>query len=127
MTLPSTAWYESLEALEPAGLVFTDMTEGDSWSVNPEDYQTIEQAICRLQADGYRLEACSDGVTRYIRHDAMNAIEACSGTEQAVFFLEKPGHHCTLFVVWGLGEDCIADYSADCQAELDRIEDLIYA
>jgi hypothetical protein len=65
------------------------------------DFQTIEQAICRLQGDGYRLEACSDGVTRYVRHDAMNAIEACSGTEQAVFFLEKPGHHCTL--VCGVG------------------------
>jgi hypothetical protein len=127
MTLPSTAWYESLEALEPADLVFTDMTEDDSWSVNPEDYQTIEQAICRLQADGYRLEACSDGVTRYIQHHPHQAIEACSGTEQAVFFFEKPGHHCTLFVVWGLGEDCIADFSADCQAELDRIDDLIYA
>ena len=118
---------DQLEALEPANLVFTDLTEGDSWSVNPEDYQTIEQAICRLQADGYRLEACSDGVTRYIQHHPHQAIEACGGTEEAVFFLEKPGHHCALFVVWGLGEDCIADYSADCQAELDRIDDLIYA
>ena len=118
---------DQLEALEPAGLVFTDFTEGDSWSVSPDDYLTVEGAICRLQADGYSLEACSDGVTRYIRHNAMNAIEACSGTEQAVFFFEKPGAHCTLFVVWGLGEDCIADYSAHCQAELDRIRDLIDA
>ena len=118
---------DQLEALEPANLVFTDLTEGDSWSVNPEDYRTIEQAICRLQGDGYRLEACSDGVTRYVQHHVSQAIEACSGTEEAVFFLEKPGHHCALFVVWGLGEDCIADYSADCQAELDRIDDLIYA
>lgn len=117
---------DQLEALEPADLVFTDFTEGDGWSVNPEDYQTIEQALCRLQADGYRLEACSDGVTRYVQHHASQAIEACCGTEQAVFFLEKPGHHCTLFVVWGLGEDCIADFSADCQAELDRIDELIY-
>ena len=118
---------DQLEALEPANLVFTDMTEGDSWSVNPEDYWTIEQAICRLQGDGYSLAACSDGVTRYVQHHVSQAIEACSGTEEAVFFLEKPGHHCTLFVVWGLGEDCIADFSADCQAELDRIDDLIYA
>ena len=118
---------DQLEALEPADLVFTDFIEGDSWSVNPEDYRTIEQAICRLQGDGYRLEACSDGVTRYVQHHVSQAIEACSGTEEAVFFLEKPGHHCTLFVVWGLGEDCIADFSADCQAELARIDDLIYA
>ena len=118
---------DQLEALEPADLVFTDFIEGDSWSVNPEDYRTLEQAICRLQGDGYRLEACSDGVTRYVQHHVSQAIEACSGTEEAVFFLEKPGHHCTLFVVWGLGEDCIADFSADCQAELARIDDLIYA
>jgi hypothetical protein len=118
---------DQLEALEPADLVFTDFTEGDSWSLNPEEYLTVEGAIRRLQADGYSLEACSDGVTRYIQHSPHQAIEACSGTEEAVFFLAKPGHHCTLFVVWGLGEDCIADFSADCQAELDRIDDLIYA
>jgi hypothetical protein len=96
-------------------------------SLNPEEYLTVEGAIRRLQADGYSLEACSDGVTRYIQHSPHQAIEACSGTGEAVFFLAKPGHHCTLFVVWGLGEDCIADFSADCKAELDRIDDLIYA
>ena len=115
-----------LEALEPADLAFTDMTEGDTWSVAPEEYRIVEHAICRLQGDGYSLEACSDGVTRYIRHNASNAIEACSGADEAAFFFEKPGHYCSLFVVWGLGEDCIADYSADCQAELDRIDGLIY-
>jgi hypothetical protein len=91
------------------------------------EHRIVESAICRLQSDGYHLKACSDGEDRYIRHDAMSAIEACSGTEEALFFFEKPDHRCTLFVVWGLGEDCIADFSADCQAELARIDDLIYA
>ena len=118
---------DQLESLEPADLVFTDLTEGDTWGIDPIEWNVVEGAICRLQAAGYRLESCSDGVTRYVQHHPAQAMEACSGTEEAVFFLEKPGHHCTLFVVWGLGEDCIADFSADSGAELDRIEDLIYA
>jgi len=95
-------------------------------STTLEEHRIVESAIWRLQGDGYSLEACSDGVTRYIRHNASDAIEACSGSDEAAFFLEKPGHHCSLFVVWGLGEECIADFSADCQAELDRIDSLIY-
>jgi hypothetical protein len=53
------------------------------------EHRIVESAICRLQSDGYHLKACSDGEDRYIRHDAMSAIEACSGTEEAVFFLRE--------------------------------------
>jgi hypothetical protein len=53
------------------------------------EHRIVESAICRLQSDGYHLKACSDGEDRYIRHDAMSAIEACSGTEEALFFFES--------------------------------------
>lgn len=91
------------------------------------ELHTVRTALHQLENAGYKLAASSDGVTRYIRSDVEAHLRAADGTDQAVFFLERPGHHCSLFVVWGLGEDCIADYSADCQAELDRIDDLIYA
>jgi len=90
------------------------------------EVKTVRAALRRLEGIGYKVVASGDGVTRYIRNDVESHLQAADGTDEAVFHLERPGHHCSLFVVWGLGEECIADFSADCQAELDRIDSLIY-
>jgi hypothetical protein len=90
------------------------------------EIHTVRTALHQLENAGYKLAASSDGVTRYVRGDVEAHLQAADGTEQAMFFLEKPGHHCSLFVVWGLGGDCIADISADCDDELDKIDELIY-
>jgi hypothetical protein len=90
------------------------------------EVHTVRTALHQLGTLGYKVVASSDGVTRYIRNDVEAHLKAADGTDQAAFFLEKPGHHCSLFVVWGLGGDCIADISADSDAELDRIDEVIY-
>jgi hypothetical protein len=94
---------------------------------NKVELRIVERALNRLSNDGYKVVQASDGEVRYKVRHAQEALDVADGSDTAVFFLEKPGHHCTLFVVWGLGEDCIADFSADCTAELDRIDDLVYA
>ena len=89
----------------------------------------VSQAINRLKGIGYVVRIASDGVTRYVIGDDVptrSVIERADGTEQATFHLERPGHHCSLFVVWGLGEDVIADFSADSADELDLVDTLIY-
>lgn len=91
------------------------------------ELHTVRTALHRLENDGYRLMQSSDGVTRFKRSTIESHLQAADGTDQAAFFLEKPGHHCSLYVAWGLGEDCIFDYGADSAEESDRIEDLIYA
>ena len=90
---------------------------------------TVAQAINRLKGIGYVVRIASDGVTRCVIGDGVptrSAIERAEGADQAVFHLERPGHHCSLFVVWGLGEDCIADVSADSVDELERVDELVY-
>ena len=91
------------------------------------ELNTVRTALHRLENDGYRLMQSSDGIQRFKRSTVEAHLDAADGTDEATFFLEKPGHHCSLYVVWGLGEDCIADYRADSTAELTRLEDLIYA
>ena len=91
------------------------------------ELNTVRTALHRLENDGYRLMQSSDGIQRFKRGTVEAHLDAADGTDEATFFLEKPGHHCSLYVVWGLGEDCIADYRADSTAELNRLEDLIYA
>ncbi len=89
----------------------------------------VAQAINRLKGIGYVVRIASDGVTRYVIGDdvpTQSVIERADGTDQAVFHLERPGHHASLFVVWGLGEDVIADVSADSADELERIDTLVY-
>ena len=93
------------------------------------EQSTVAQAINRLKGIGYVVRIASDGVTRYVIGDDVptrSVIERADGTEQAVFHLERPGHHCSLFVVWGLGEDVVADFSADSADELELIDTLIY-
>lgn len=91
------------------------------------ELNTVRTALHRLENDGYRLLQSSDGIQRFKRGTVEAHLEAADGTDQATFFLEKPGHQCSLYVVWGLGEDCIADFRADSTAELDRIDEIIYA
>jgi carbamate kinase len=91
-----------------------------------QEVRIVERALNRLTSDGYQVVLASDGGTRYKVNHAQEALEAASGADEACFFLEKAEHHCTLFIVWGNGEDVICDYSADSNAELDRIEELIY-
>ena len=90
------------------------------------EIHTVRTALHQLVNAGYKLVASSDGVTRYIRSDVEAHLQAADGADEAAFFLERPGHYCSLFVVWGLGGDCIADISADSAAELDKIDELIY-
>ena len=95
----------------------------------------VRQAISRLQADGYVLVSCHDGQDKYsVPQDTTPsaqvnaAMDAVMGTDYAHYFLEKPGGlRCALTAVWGNGEDVISDYSASSDAEMDRIEDLIFA
>ena len=89
----------------------------------------VAKAIDRLKGIGYILRVASDGATRYVIWEgvpSLAAIDKAKGTDQAVFHLERPGHHCSLFVVWGLGEDCIADVSADSVDELESVDELVY-
>ena len=94
---------------------------------NKVELRVVERALNRLSNDGYQVVQASDGEVRYKVRHAQEALDVADGGDMAVFFLEKPGHHCSLFAVWGNGEDVISDFSADCEAELDRISDLIYA
>lgn len=89
----------------------------------------VAQAINRLKGIGYVVRIASDGDTRYVIGDdipTQSVINRADGTDQAVFHLERPGHHASLFVVWGLGEDVIADVSADSADELERVDELVY-
>jgi hypothetical protein len=93
---------------------------------NKEEVRIVERALNRLASDGYQVVLASDGGARYKVNNVQKALEAADGSDEAYFYLEKADHHCTLFVVWGNGEDVITDYSADSGAELDRLEDIIY-
>ena len=94
-----------------------------------KEQNLVAQAINRLKGIGYVVRIASDGETRYVIGDDVptsSVIDRADGTEQATFHLERPGHHCSLFVVWGLGEDVVADMSADSADELELIDELVY-
>jgi hypothetical protein len=93
---------------------------------NATEKRIVERALNRLTGDGYRVVLASDGETRHRVGTPLAALEAADGTDMAVFFLEKPGHHCSLFVTWGEGADVICDLSADSEAELERIDPLVW-
>lgn len=94
---------------------------------HPNERRYAITLIQSLIDGGWSVIGGSDGCTRYRARDRSPAelLDLVDGTETACIHFQRGDDSCTLSLVWGLGEDLLADYSANTVAVLDEITALI--
>ena len=94
---------------------------------HPNERRYAITLIQSLIDAGWSVIGGSDGCTRYRARDRSPAelLGLIDGTEAACIHFQRGEDSCTLSLVWGLGEDLLADYSANTVAVLDEITALI--
>jgi len=93
----------------------------------PNEKRLAVTALQSLIDAGWSLSAASDGAVIYKANG--NSPEAlldqADGADMCFVSLDRQEDHCTLSFAWGLGEDLLADFSANTGEVLDEISDLI--